>query len=139
MSEELKALSKRLVDEGNKGNYDAVYEYYAPDFVLHQPPFPDIRGLSAYKRFAANMRTSLPDGQLSIEEIIVEGNIGAMRVTMRGTHTGQSKAFPFPPTGKSVAWTGCLVSRWEGGKIAEAWGYWDNLGLMQQFGIIPSM
>jgi steroid delta-isomerase-like uncharacterized protein len=139
MSADYKALTKRIVDEANKGNYDAVDEYYAPDFVMHQPPFPDIRGLKAYKRFAANMRASLPDLTMTIDEMVVEGNIGAMRATSRGTHTGQSKAFPFPPTGKTVAWSGCLVSRWDGGKIAETWGYWDNLGLLQQFCIIPSM
>jgi predicted ester cyclase len=139
MSEERKALFKRLVDEGNKGNYDAVYEHYSPDFVLHQPPFPDIKGLEVLKRFNANMRASFPDLYQTIDEIIIEGDIGAARFTLQGTHTGQSKAFPFPPTGKKVTWSGCVVSRMVGEKVVEAWGYWDNLGMMQQFGIIPSM
>lgn len=139
MSEDFKAIAGRIIEAMNKGNYDALDEYYAQDFILRQPPFPEIKGLKAYKRFVANMRESFPDGQGSIDEIIVEGNVSAMRSTMRGTHTGQSKAFPFPPTGKSVAWSGCLVSRWSGGKIVETWGYWDNLGLLQQFGIIPAM
>lgn len=139
MSEDFKAIASRITEAANKGNYDLLDEYYAPDFILRQPPFPEIKSLKAYKRFVANMRESFPDGKMNIDEIIVEGNISAMRATMRGTHTGQSKAFPFPPTGKSVAWSGCLVSRWAGGKIVETWGYWDNLGLLQQFGIIPSM
>ena len=139
MSTDFKAITKRLYDEANKGNFDAYDEYYAPDFVLHQPPFPDIKGLKVYKRYMANMLASFPDGKVTIDELIVEGNIGVVRATTRGTNTGQSKAFPFPPTGKSVAWSGCLVNRMEGGKILETWGYWDNLGLMQQLGIIPSM
>jgi len=139
MSEDIKAILRRINDEGNKGKFDLLDEYYSPDFVLRQPPFPDIKGLKVYKRFIANSLTSLSDAHLAIDEIIVEGNMSAMRVTMRGTNTAQSRAFPFPPTGKSVTWSGCLVSRWEQGKIVETWGDWDNLGLFQQLGLIPSM
>jgi predicted ester cyclase len=139
MSEESKAMVQRIVDEMNKGNLDVLDEYYAPDYLHHQPPFPDIKGLAAFKRFSANMRASFPDFQQTIEDEFVEGNKGVVRITAMGTHTGQSKAFPFPPTGKKVTWTGCLVTRTAGGKVVEGWNYFDNLGLLQQFGIIPSV
>jgi len=139
MSEEIRARIHRLIDEINKGNFDALDEYYASDFVIHQPPFPDIRGLAVFKRFQANMRTSFPDLQWTIDEMISEGDKGAARFTLRGTNTGQSKAFPFPPTGKQVTWSLCVVSRSVGGKIVESWSYADNLGLLQQLGIIPPM
>lgn len=139
MSEEIRAMTRRLIDEINKGNFDALDKYYASDFVIHLPPFPDIRGLKAYKRFLANQRTSFPDVQWTIDEMISEGDRGAIRITWRGTNTGQSKFFPFPPTGKQVTWSCCVMSRIAGGKIVETWTYADNLGLMQQLGIIPPL
>ena len=133
------AMSRRMEDELKKGNLDVLDEYYTSDYVLHQPPFPDIRGLAVFKRFLANQRTSIPDLQWTIDEMIVEGNIGVARLTLRGTNTGQSKFLPFPPTGKKVAWSLCVVSHMAGGKVIESWNYSDNLGLMQQLGIIPSI
>ena len=139
MSEEIRTMIRQLVDEVSKGNWDALDKYYASDFVYHMPPFPDIRGLAVFKRFMANQRTSFPDLQWKIDEMIVEGNIGVARLTLRGTNTGQSKFLPFPPTGKKVAWSLCVVSHMAGGKVIESWNYSDNLGLMQQLGIIPSI
>jgi predicted ester cyclase len=139
MSEELKSGIRKLVDGLNKGDLDVMDDYYTPDFVSHQPPFPDIRGPQVYKRYWANMRASFPDYHLTIDDLTFDGNIGTMRYTNRGTNTGQSKVFPFPPTGKQVSWSGLIMSRWEGGKIIESWNFSDNLGLLQQLGIIPSM
>ena len=43
-----------------------------------------------------------------------------------------------PPTPKAVTVCGININRFEGGQIAEAWGYLNMLGLMQQLGAIPS-
>ena len=42
-----------------------------------------------------------------------------------------------PPTGKQVSWTGIGIYRIEDDKIVEAWASTDNLGLLQQLGVIP--
>jgi predicted ester cyclase len=139
MSDQLKVDIRKIVNELNKGNFDVMDDYYSQDFVSHQPPFPDIRGLKAYKRYHANMRVAIPDLQMTIDELIVDGNIGTMRYTDRGTNTGQSKTFPFPPTGKKVSWSGLIMSRSEKGKMVEVCNFADNLGLLQQLGIIPAM
>jgi predicted ester cyclase len=139
MSEEIRVMMRQVVAEVSKGNWDALDKYLESDFVYHMPPFADIRGLAVFKRFMGNQRTSFPDIQWAIDEMIVEGNIGVARLTLHGTNTGQSKFFPFPPTGKKVTWTCCMVSRIVGGKVTESWNYIDNLGMMQQLGVIPSI
>ena len=137
-TEELKATIRRVNDEAfNKGNLDVVDEYYAADFVRHKPPFPDIEGLEAYKQFVADCRTSYPDVQLTIDEIIVEGDTTATRWTYRGTQTGQSPTTGAPPTGKQVAFTGCSVGHWVEGKVVEEWENGDYLSLLQQLGVVP--
>jgi predicted ester cyclase len=43
-----------------------------------------------------------------------------------------------PPTGKQVKVSGITIDRLEGGKIVEEWGSFDQLGMLQQIGVIPS-
>jgi len=58
------------------------------------------------------------------------------RWTYRGTH--KSELMGIAPTGKQVTVTGICIDRIVGGKIAEEWGEMDNLGMMQQLGVVPS-
>ncbi len=44
-----------------------------------------------------------------------------------------------PPTGKQVTLTGCTVSHLEEGKVVEQWVYADDLGLLQQLGVVPQL
>ena len=57
-------------------------------------------------------------------------------ITMRGSHQGEFQGIP--ATGKPVTVTFSNIMRFEGGKIAELWGYLDAVGLMQQLGVIPA-
>ena len=140
MMEEIKANIKRIIEEGyNKGNVDILDEMYAADSVRHRPPFQDIEGLEALKEHAADMFIAFPDGQGTIEEIIVEGDRSATRWSARATHTGQSPVLPIPPTGRQVITTVCSVSHWVGGKCVEEWEYIDFLGFLQQLGLVPAM
>jgi hypothetical protein len=37
-----------------------------------------------------------------------------------------------PPTGKRIAVSGLIWTRWKDGRIVEAWNEFDALGMMQQ-------
>ena len=43
----------------------------------------------------------------------------------------------FPPTGKQATFTGIFISRMAGGQIAEEWEHFDQLGMLQQLGVVP--
>ncbi len=43
-----------------------------------------------------------------------------------------------PATGKSVSIPSLTIFRMDNGKIAEGWLVSDNLGMMQQLGVIPA-
>jgi len=55
---------------------------------------------------------------------------------LHGQHTGNFRGIP--PTGRQVRISGINVLRIVGGKIVEAWAISDNLGLMQQLGVIKA-
>jgi predicted ester cyclase len=66
----------------------------------------------------------------TIEDVIAEGDKVVTRVTIRGTHQGETGEFG-PPTGRQVEGGGLSLHRIEGGKIVEEWNSYDNLSLMQ--------
>ena len=136
MSEENKAIVRRQEEElFTQGNLDAADEVYAPDYVGHDPSNPeDIRGPEAAKQAAADYRKAFPDLQVTVEDLIAEGDRVAARLRFRGTHLGELDGIA--PTGWRVDCTGIVISRMEGGKIAEDWANFDDLGMMQQLRVI---
>jgi steroid delta-isomerase-like uncharacterized protein len=88
------------------------------------------------KTISADM-TAYPDLQITIEDMIAEGDKVVVRYTFRGTQEGETQGIP--PTGNHVTVTGIFMCRCEGGKIVEEWENWDDLGLLQQLGVIPSL
>ena len=138
MSEGNKALARRVADDiVNPGNVDAVDEIYAPDYVLHDPSSPeDVHGVEGAREFYETVFNAFPDTEISIEELIAEGDKVVTRWTSRGTHQGEFMGLP--PSGKRVEVAGVTISRIEGGKIVEDWEFTDALGLMQQLGAIPA-
>ncbi len=68
--------------------------------------------------------------------MIAEDDKVVARVTLRGTHRGETEEFG-PPTGRQVEGEGITIQRIEGGKIVEEWNSYDNLSLLQQLGLVP--
>jgi predicted ester cyclase len=67
--------------------------------------------------------------------MIAEGDKVVTRFTMRGTHQGEFMGIA--PTGRRVEMTGIDIIRFSDGKMVEHWGNTDDLGMMQQLGVIP--
>jgi steroid delta-isomerase-like uncharacterized protein len=139
MSEEHRALARRVVEEiYNSGDLDVADEIYAPDCILHDPSLPEnLRGPEGIKHYAGMYRNAFPDLRVTIEEEICEGDRMAMRWTARGTHTGDLMGIP--PTGKPMVVSGVTLGRSAGGRIVEEWFQSDDLGMMQQLGLVPAM
>ncbi|MDW7739094.1 MAG: ester cyclase [Bacillota bacterium] len=140
MNEKEKERFKNAILEGwHKGNFEAWDEYYAPDCTFHKPPFADLPNLEAAKESTRESRNAYSNIKVDIPNIVFEGNLSTWQYAWKAKHTGQSPSLPIPPTNKDVTLVGCLINRWEGGKIVEEWEYSDYLGFLQQLGVIPPM
>ncbi|ALV40566.1 hypothetical protein AU252_04780 [Pseudarthrobacter sulfonivorans] len=133
MSEENKALARRSWEAPD--NLDIIDEVYAPDLVWHDPG-QEIHGTEEAKQFIATYKSAFPDMSATVEDEIAEGDKVVTRWTLRGSHQGEIEEFG-PPTGRQVEIKGISISRIEGGKIVEEWNSYDNLGVMQQLGLVP--
>jgi predicted ester cyclase len=139
--EENKALIRRYyeeIDAAAKDNRGASFldDFVAPTFVNHDPPpgfTPDLEGL---KRANDHFLAAAPDGYHVVEDMIAEGEKVMTRLSAYGTHTGE--LFGVPPSDKRVSMTAIAIHRIENGKIVEHWSEVDNLGLMQQLGVVPA-
>ncbi len=141
MSEEAnRKLFQRYFDEvTNKGNLDLVDEMFAPDYVHHDPANPDphgVVGVEDVKRHLKELLDAFPDTQFKVDDMIAEGDDIVVRWTATCTHTGDY--FGIPPTNKSATLTGMNTWRVENGKAVEGWVSRDDLGLLQQLGVIPT-
>ena len=123
-------LNKRDVSEQSP-----AYQLVAVDFVGHFPGQPPIEGLETYRQFGSVYFNAFPDLQIIPEDLIAEGDKVTMRYGWRGTHKGELMGIP--PTGKQVTTSGISILRVANGKIAEQWDSFDNLGMLQQLGVIP--
>ena len=137
MSEENKAIFRRYVEEvGNEGNLDLADEIFS-NYVSHQPDGSALeRGPEDVKRFMGEFRSAFPDFHVTIEDQIAEGDRVATRWTMRGTHEGEFRGIS--PTGKQITVTGIGIFRFSDGKVVESWDNFDQLGMMQQLGVVSS-
>ncbi|MEP7290303.1 MAG: ester cyclase, partial [Chloroflexota bacterium] len=120
----------------NKKNYDIVYEYVAPGFTAHGAGGQDIKmGPEGPRDMVKAWHAAMPDGRMTIDDVITEGDLSTIRMTWRGTHTG---AFgDIPPSGNKIEVTSIGIDRVVNGKITEGWGELNMLGMMQQMGAIP--
>jgi predicted ester cyclase len=133
-----KETIRRFVEEVNKGNFDALDEILASDVKDHQPLPPGLpSGLAGLKAFFNAQRTAFPDLKVTIDDITADGDKVWDRLTVRATNTGPFMGMP--PTGKRVTFEVFDISRFAGGKVVEHWGVADNLGMMQQLGVVPPL
>ena len=134
-TEDNKAAIRRGIEEvWNQKNVAIVDEIAAPDYVSHSPTMTT-HGLEQYKQLVMMYFAAFPDLHLTIEDEIAEGDKVVTRVTARGTHQGSFMGIP--PTGKHAVVTGIVIDRFANGKTVEAWTNLDDLGLLQQLGVIP--
>ena len=85
-SEQNKRTVRRFYEEViNQNNLAALDSLLGDHYVSHDLPSDP----AALKGFIDGMHTAFPDGQLTIDQLIAEGDTVAMRGTYRGTQTGR--------------------------------------------------
>ena len=132
-AEENKALARRSWEALD--NPDLIDEVYASDLVWHEPD-RDIHGTQEAKQLISLYKRAFPDMNVSVEDVVAEGDKVVSRYTIRGTHQGETEEFG-PPTGRQMELEGITIHRFEDGQIVEEWERYDNLSALQQLGIAP--
>jgi predicted ester cyclase len=130
----IRAIFTRGVSRGDVTVYD---EAVHPEFTLYAPTLDEPHhGPEAIKDFVQTLRGGFPDLEVSIDEILAERDLVAIRFrTTRQTHLGRYMAIP--STGKAIQMTGMGMFRFKEGRVVETRLELDALGGVQQLGVIP--
>jgi steroid delta-isomerase-like uncharacterized protein len=135
---DVKEIERRLAEDPWRGKLDEVLELVADDYILHVPGSTEpFRGKQGYRDFVGTYLAGFPDGSITVDEQIAEGDVVATRWTGRGTNTGDLMGMP--ASGRQVTVSGLTYSRIADGKARESWITWDTLSMLQQLGAVPEM
>ncbi len=130
-----KALVRRVYVAFSGGDPADLDTVIAPDFA-HHPLLPDENpGREGFKGVVKVFRTVFPDFDVTLEDVVAEGDKVAIRGIARGTQRGD--LLGIAPTGKPVAFAVADVYRIEDGMIAEGWHLEDYLSIFLQIGAFP--
>jgi steroid delta-isomerase-like uncharacterized protein len=126
---------RRAVERMNAHDLDGYMEAYADDVELHGYP-PGVEGRDGARAFYGQFLEAFPDAKLELFETVREGDLGAVRYVLSGTHSAEF--FGVPATGRQVSVDGQSIFRFRDGKIVERWQSLDALGLLTQLGAMPA-
>ena len=136
-SESMAVLHRWFEEVWNKGREEAIDEMFADEGIAHglvDENGQELRGPAGFKPFFQKFRDAFPDMEIAIDDCITEGDMAAVRCTVRARHTG--KGLGVAATGNPVEFTGMCIVRVRDGKIVEAWNNFDFLSLNRQVGLI---
>lgn len=136
--EENKAIGRRVFEEVfNKRNLAVADELLTPDSLNHDDPHGVGHvGPESLKQAVQMLCAAFPDLRITIEDVIAEGDKVFLRTTSSGTHQGAFLGIQ--PTGKRFTQQQMHLIRVVDGKVTEHWHVRDDLGMMQQLGVIPA-
>ncbi|MCA1841351.1 MAG: ester cyclase [Actinomycetota bacterium] len=135
MSEDLKALSRRLIDEViNGGELDKFEELVSPDWIDHSPFPGQAQGIEGAKQRLAMLRSAFPDFNITVEEEWAVGDTVVHRVKGSGTQRGEWMGFP--ASGKSFEVEAIEILRYRDGKEISHRGLIDQMSMMMQLGLL---
>ncbi len=121
----------------SRGDLATADAYLSQDFVNHDPPFGAGDDREGFRAAAATFRAAFPDWHSDLHLLIAEGDLVAEHFTARGTHRGEIMGVG--PTGRVVSLGGINIFRVRDGRITERWGRLDDLGFLQQLGVVPPL
>jgi len=137
--EENEAIARRhfleLIGEGKLQVADEIF--HSRILVAINSAEPEEVDRAWFKEVAAFWHNVFPDAHITINQTVAEGDWVAEYLTYRGTHSAE--LWGVPPTGRQVVGTVTYIYRIADGRIAEVWGSWDRLMVLEQLGISPPL
>jgi predicted ester cyclase len=92
-----------------------------------------VPGPDGWKASITNLRNAFSDITVTIDKMIVDGDMVAVLGTTRATHTGE--LLGVPATGREITFRSSDMHRVENGRVVQSWHLEDYFGVAQQLGL----
>ena len=138
MSDTLTQFASDLVAAWNAHDIERVAVLYAPEYEeVDVGQAAPQHGPESIRRTMTRYLYAFPDLQVTLNEVLVEGDRAALAWTWRGTHRGT--LMNIPPTGRTVTVQGMSILTLEAGRIRRGLRIWDLAGLLRALGLLPEL
>ena len=131
-------LVRSLYDSWNARDFDVMADAMAPDGTITFMGSGEVlTGPDGSRTYNEMWAGGFPDGRITIDSIVAEGDRVVVEYTGRGTHTGTlgTSMGDIPPTGKSVTLKCCDVVEVANGRVTAQRSYLDTGSMMAQLGL----
>ena len=127
---------EKIYNAFETGNTSGLENYVTNNFKERNPP-PSLKstGIQSLKDQINLYHTAFPDLKIKIKEIFGDGEKVAIYCTFTGTNKGAM--IGIPATNKKTSVDGIEIVKFDGEKISDHWGVYDNLEMFKQLGLIP--
>jgi predicted ester cyclase len=136
-----KAIALRLIEVFNSRRLDLLKDGLHPEFRGHgisafAPDKPEV-GPGARRKLYEMFYQAIPDARGEVLDVVAEGDKVVLLDRFGGTHRGEFLGRP--GTGNHVEWMAIHFYTIRDGKILEDAYMRDELAIMQQLGLVPSL
>jgi predicted SnoaL-like aldol condensation-catalyzing enzyme len=134
-----KEATKKIFTMFETGNTEGIENIVADNIVSHVEPMPGItsKGLQQLKETITMGHAMWTDAKWAITSIVAEGDMVFAHYHMTATMKPGSMGPGMPAENKAIDANGVDIVRFENGKGVEHWGYWEEMKMMQQMGMMP--
>lgn len=124
-----KLIARRFIQILDRKELEKLNEVLSSDVVWHGTGgIGRLRGIEDYKKTVNQVLRAFPDSTTTIDILLVEGDMVAIRYTMHGNH--KKEFLGFPPTEEKVSMATNMIVRIGADKIEEIWHGADPMGLV---------
>ena len=135
-----KALVQNAITETQSGNWQAVYDLFAKQYMSNPgEPFLVESSSDEVTFFIEMLRAGIPNLHIEAQVVIAQGDWVAAEIILTGTFTETLNFFDaeLSPTGETVAWSELNFFRFEDGLVVEQWTLSDPMIMLGQLGMFP--
>ncbi len=130
-SRDTRSIIEAYVDAFRSGDVSRLAEIIAPEFRFREAPPVGVDGVAVAVRALHAGFTQLA---CSLEQCVCEGDWGAFRFVLSGTHAGVFAGRA--PTGRRLTWSGADFVKVRDGKLVELWPVQESLPLLEGLGTV---
>jgi steroid delta-isomerase-like uncharacterized protein len=134
-TEHNKATARQFFMEQDQRKGPLAPEIVASDYVARIGSNPPM-DMAGHSGFGAAFYGGFPDLYHTIDDVIAEGDKAVVRFTLRGAQTADFMGIP--ATGKPIEVSAIAIMTFVDGKVAQLTAQFDQLGILQQLGVIPA-
>lgn len=105
----------------------------AAESVTFTDPLAEAQGRDEVEGFIREMHTAFPDMELTVEDMVADGDIAMVEWSVTATHEGELNGIP--PTGQEVEQRGMEKLLITNNHVQESHVYFDQHELLTQLGL----